>query len=413
MSSTSSSSEAFDLSRLQPKSLMRRLESPVAPYYLLLGSTGMLLLFGLVMVLSASSVTSYQSSGSSYTVFKNQAMYAAIGVVVAVIASRVSVRLWKWFALPAFVAAVLLQLAVFSPLGRTVQGNRNWIGLGSFSVQPSEAGKIAIILVSAMILTRKRKVLGEWRHILIPLFPMVGLLLGLVLLGHDLGTTMVLAAIVGAVLFVAGVRMRLFVIVGALAAAVTAGFVVTNSNRTGRLDAWLGTCINEHTAGCYQKVHGLYAMADGGWWGVGLGASREKWSWLPEAHNDFIFAIIGEELGLPGTLAVIALYVALGYACYRLIVTSKDFFVRLATAGVMAWILVQAMINIGSVTGLLPIIGVPLPLVSSGGSALVTTLLALGILISFARNEPTCKAALAARPSAVKRTLAVLPVGRR
>lgn len=413
MSSTSSTESGFDLSRFQPKSLMRRLESPVAPYYLLLGSTGMLLLFGLVMVLSASSVTSYQASGSSYTVFKNQAMYAAIGVVAAVIASRVPVRVWKWLALPAFAGAVLLQMAVFSPIGRTVQGNRNWIGFGSFTVQPSEAGKIAIILVAAMVLTRKRKVLGEWRHVVIPLFPMALLLLGLVLLGHDLGTTMVLASIVGAVLFVAGVRMRLFAIVGGFAAVVAAGFVATNSNRTGRLDVWLGTCLNADTPGCYQKLHGLYAMADGGWWGVGLGASREKWSWLPEAHNDFIFAVIGEELGLPGTLAVVALYVALGYACYRLIVTSTDFFVRLATAGIMTWILVQAMINIGSVTGLLPIIGVPLPLVSSGGSALVTTLLALGILISFARNEPTCKAALEARPSAVKRTLAVLPLARR
>jgi len=410
---SSSQTGSVDLTRFSPKSLLRRLESPVAPYYLLLGSTGMLLLFGLVMVLSASSVTSYQASGSSYTVFKNQAMYAAIGVVVALVASRLSVRVWKWLALPAFGVAVLLQMAVFSPIGRTVQGNRNWIGFGSFTIQPPEAGKIAIILVAAMLLTRKRKVLAEWRHVVIPLIPMAALLLGLVLLGHDLGTTMVLASILGAILFVAGVRLRVFAFFGSLAAAVALAFVATNSNRTGRLDAWLGTCINAHTAGCYQKVHGLYAMADGGWWGVGLGASREKWSWLPEAHNDFIFAIIGEELGLPGTLAVLALYVALGYACYRLIVNSNDFFVRLATAGIMDWILVQAMINIGSVTGLLPIIGVPLPLVSSGGSALVTTLFALGILISFARNEPACKAALAARPNAVKRTLAVLPLPRR
>jgi len=412
--SAPSETTTFDLSRLQPKALMRRLESPVAPYYLLLGSTAMLLLFGLVMVLSASSVTSYQASGSSYTVFKNQAMFAGIGVVLAVVASRVSTKVWKWLALSAFAGAVVLQMAVFSPLGRTVQGNRNWIGFGSFSIQPSEAGKIAIILVGAMILTRKRKVLGEWRHVVIPfIFPLAIVLLGLVLAGHDLGTTMVLASIVGAILFVAGVRLRVFAFFGGLAAAVALAFVATNNNRTGRLDAWLGTCLNAQSAGCYQKVHGLYAMADGGWWGVGLGASREKWSWLPEAHNDFIFAIIGEELGLPGTLAVIALYVALGYACYRLIVTSTDFFVRLVTAGVMAWILVQAVINIGSVTGLLPIIGVPLPLVSSGGSALVTTLFALGILISFARNEPTCKAALAARPNAVKRTLAVLPLPRR
>src|SRR5579875_2488966 len=166
--SAPSETSSVDLSRFQPKALMRRLESPVAPYYLLLGSTAMLLLFGLVMVLSASSVTSYQASGSSYTVFKNQAMYAAIGVVLALVATRVSTKVWKWLALPAFAGAALLQLAVFSPIGRTVQGNRNWIGFGSFTVQPSEAGKIAIILVGGMVLTRKRRVLGEWRHVIIP-----------------------------------------------------------------------------------------------------------------------------------------------------------------------------------------------------------------------------------------------------
>ncbi|WP_246104564.1 putative lipid II flippase FtsW [Rudaeicoccus suwonensis] len=399
---------------LSPRILLERLESPVAPYYLLLGATSLLVAFGLVMVLSASSVTSYQASGSPYTVFNNQAIFAVLGVIVAACASRMPVRVWKVLALPAFIGAVLLEMLVFSPLGRTVQGNRNWIGFGSFTMQPSEAGKVALVLIGALILTRKRKLIGRSRHVIIPLiFPVAIVLLGLVLAGHDLGTTMVLAAILGAILFVAGVRMRVFAGFAALAAAGAAAFVATNSNRSGRLSSWLGTCSNAQSTGCWQKVHGLYAMADGGWWGVGLGASREKWSWLPEAHNDFIFAIIGEELGLPGTLTVVALYVALGYAGYRLIVTSKDFFVRIATAGIITWILAQAIINIGSVTGLLPIIGVPLPLVSSGGSALVTSLLGLGILISFARNEPACKEALAARPNAVKRTLAVLPVGRR
>jgi len=386
-----------------------RLESPIAPYYLLLGSSTMLLLFGLIMVLSASSVTSYQDSGSSFTVFKNQLTYAVLGTVVAIVASRLSVRVWKFLALPAFAAAALLQLMVFTSLGRTVNGNRNWIGVGGFTFQPSELGKIGVVLLSALILAHKRAVLARLRHVLLPLVPLLLILFALVMLGHDLGTTMVLVLIAAAIFFVAGVRMRVFVGFGLLAVGGVIAAVVSSGNRTGRIDAWLGTCISATTPGCYQKVHGMYAMADGGWWGVGLGASREKWSWLPEAHNDFIFAIIGEELGLPGTLVVLALYIALGFACYRMIVTSSNMFVRLATAGIMVWILAQAMINIGSVIGLLPIIGVPLPLVSSGGSALVTTLLALGILISFARNEPDCKAALAARPSLIRRTMAVLP----
>lgn len=399
--------------RLGLQAIMRRLESPVAPYYLLLGSTALLVLFGLVMVLSASSVTSYQDSGSSYTVFKNQFEYAVAGVVFAVAASRVPVRIWKVVAVPAFFGAVLLELLVFSPLGMSRLGNTNWIGFGGFTMQPSEAGKVALVLVCAAALARKRKVLGQWKHVAIPVVPILIMLIGPVIGGHDLGTAMVMAAIAGTMLFVAGVRARVFGVLALVGAAGVVFMVLASGNRTGRISSWLHGCTEANTDACYQSVHGLYAMADGGWWGVGLGASREKWSWLPEAHNDFIFAIIGEELGLPGTLVVLALYVALAYACYRLIVTSTDFFVRLVTAGVMTWIMVQATINIGSVVGLLPIIGVPLPLLSSGGSALVTTLFALGILISFARNEPECKKALAARPSAVKRTLATLPIGRR
>ncbi len=405
---TATSSPAAD-GRLRLQDIRRRLESPVAPYYLILGSTAMLLCFGLIMVLSASSVTSYQDSGSSFTVFKNQLTFAVLGTVVAVIASRIPTRWWKIVAFPVFGAAICLQLLVFTGLGRTVNGNRNWISLGGFSVQPSEFGKIAVVLACALVLAHKRAVLHRLRHVIFPLVPLLVTLFVLVMLGHDLGTTMVLALIAAGVFFVAGVRMRVFLAAGVLAVGGAIAAVVTSGNRTGRIDAWLGTCINAHTPGCYQKMHGMYAMADGGWWGVGLGAGREKWSWLPEAHNDFIFAVIGEELGLPGTIVVLGLYAALGYGCYRMIVTSSNMFVRLATAGIMVWILAQSMINIGSVIGMLPIIGVPLPLVSSGGSALVTTLLALGILISFARNEPECKAALAARPSLVRRTMTVLP----
>ncbi|XAS78016.1 putative lipid II flippase FtsW [Dermatophilaceae bacterium Sec6.4] len=386
-----------------------RVNSPVGPYYLILGSGGLLLVFGLTMVLSASSVTSYASpTHSSYTIFKNQAMYAGLGLIVAFAASRVSVQTWKFLAYPFFLIAAFLQLLVFTPLGLTVNGNTNWIGAAGFTLQPSEVGKIAVVLLVATVLAARRKVLANTRLLLMPLAPLLMLLIGAVLAGHDLGTTVVLATIAGTMFFVAGVRLRLFAIAGVAAATAVLGFALTSQNRTGRIDAWLGTCVNAHTPGCWQKVHGMYAMADGGWWGVGLGASREKWFWLPEAHNDFIFAIIGEELGIPGTLTIVGLYVVLAYACYRLIVSSQDMFVRVATAGIMVWIVFQAMVNIGSVTGLLPIIGVPLPLVSSGGSALVTTLFALGMLVSFARAQPDCKAALATRPSLARKASAVL-----
>jgi cell division protein FtsW len=189
---------------------------------------------------------------------------------------------------------------------------------------------------------------------------------------------------------------------------MAAAYIVTSPNRLGRFDVWLGRNTDEWGA-ARQPIHGRFALADGGWLGLGLGASREKWGLLSEPHNDFIFAIIGEELGLPGTLAVLVLFAALALACYRLVTRTDELFVRVATAGVMTWIVVQAAINIGAVIGLLPVIGVPLPLVSSGGSSLVTTLFALGILLSFARSEPGCAHALSARPSALRRSLAVLP----
>jgi cell division protein FtsW len=231
-----------------------------------------------------------------------------------------------------------------------------------------------------------------------------------VLGGHDLGTSLVLLLILGSLLFAAGAPMRLFLVSGGVAAALVTGLVLSSDSRMNRIGAWIGGTCTDKLGTCLQPIHGKYALADGGWWGVGLGASREKWSWLPEAHNDFIFAIIGEELGLPGTLVVLGLILVLGYACFRLVARSDDLFVRIATAGAMAWLLGQMLINVGAVIGMLPVIGVPLPLVSSGGSALLTSMVTLGMLMSFARAEPGAAEALTARPGVLSRSLAVLPV---
>ncbi len=391
-----------------------RFESPVTTYYLLLSATAMLVVIGLVMVLSASSVTSYKDTNSSYTVFLSQLQSGVIGVICAFVATRVRLITWKRISVPMLALALFLQALVFVPgLGVSINGNRNWIQIAGQQVQPSEFAKVALVLFGATVLTKKRRKLGEFMHAAVPLvFPAGALLLLLVLGGKDLGTSLVLLAILAGLLFAAGVPARMFVVAGAAFAALAAVMVVTSANRMGRINDWIGGgCVDPHGS-CWQTTHGQYALADGGWWGVGLGASREKWQWLPAAHNDFIFAIIGEELGLPGTLVIIGLFGLLAFACYRLVVRSGDFFVRVATAGVMVWILAQAMINIGGVIGLLPVIGVPLPLVSSGGSALVTTLFGLGILLSFARNEPGCREALAARPGVVRRSLAVMPMRR-
>jgi cell division protein FtsW len=391
---------------------LQRLESPVTTYYVLLSATAVLVVIGLIMVLSASAIVSYKSSDSSYTIFLRQAQFAAFGAVVMAVAARTPVRRWKALAVPALLGAMVLQALVFTPLGDTVNGNRNWLVLGPVSFQPSELAKLGLVLFGAAVLTRKRKLLGSVKHVLVPyVVPFSVLAIFLVLLGHDLGTVIVMSAVVAAVLYTAGVSWKLFAAGGLGFGLVAAVMILTSENRLSRFDVWLGRDTDPFGA-ARQPLHGRYALADGGWWGVGLGASREKWQWLSEPHNDFIYAIIGEELGLPGTLVVLGLFAVLALACYRLVLRTDDLFIRLATGGVMAWIVVQAMVNIGAVIGLLPVIGVPLPLVSSGGSSLVTTMLALGMLLSFARQEPGCAEALAARPSVVRRSLAVIPVGR-
>jgi cell division protein FtsW len=377
--------------------LRERTASPTFTYHLILGVLVSLLCLGLVMVLSASSVTSYGATHSSFTVFFNQARFAGLGVVAAFVASRFTVRLWKRIARLSLIVTIVLELLVYSPLGVRIQGNRNWIHVAGQSIQPSEFIKVGLILFGAVTLAQQRRRLHLLKDALVP-FVLPGATIPLVMVvgGHDLGTGLVMLGIVATMLWAAGVPARLFTLTGAGFAGGAAVMAITSPNRMRRIHTWLGGTCTDPTGTCWQSIHGQYALADGGWWGVGLGASREKWYWLPEAHNDFIFAIIGEELGVPGTLVVLVLFSALAYACYRLVTRLDDPFVRIASAGVMAWVVGQAIINVGSVIGLLPVIGVPLPLVSAGGSALVTTMFAFGMLLSFARTEPRCVDALEA-----------------
>lgn len=392
------------------------LRSPVAPYYLVLTAASILTALGLVMVLSASGPRSFVDSGSSYTVFLQQVAFAGIGIVLAAVGARLPVRWWKRLAFPAILLALGLQAAVFTGLGIEFQGNRNWVSLGGYSLQPSEFGKVALVVFGAAVLATKRKVMHRITHAAIPfVFPFGLVLVGLVLWGRDLGTGMIMVAIIVGLLWAAGLPARWFVGVGAVATGGVAFLAAGSANRMQRIQVWLGDiCDSPHAAngGCFQKVHAEYALADGGWWGLGLGASREKWGLLPEPHNDFILAIIGEELGLPGTMAVLVLFAVLAYACFRIVSQSEDPFIRLATAGVMIWLLSQALLNIGSVIGMLPIIGVPLPLVSSGGSALVAALIGIGLLLALARAVPGAEERLRARPSRLRRTLAVVPARR-
>lgn len=385
--------------------------SAVTSYYALVGATGLLLAIGLVMVLSSSTITSIAAGHSPYAEFFRQGQFFLIGLPVMIVATRVPVRWYKKLAWPALLVAVGLQLLTFIPaFARSQGGNTGWIHVGGFTMQPAEVGKIALALWLGFVLGRKQKLLGTWSHTMLPAVPGAVLLIGLVLLGHDLGTALVICGLVLGALWVAGAPARLLVLGGAVAAAIVGYvFIVAqdNQNRINRILATFDpTC--DATTICYQTQHGLFALGTGGVFGVGLGASREKWKFLPEAHNDFIYAIIGEELGLLGTLVVLGLFVALGIAMSRIVRRHPDPFVKITTAAVACWVVGQAFVNIGVVIGVFPVIGVPLPLVSAGGSALVTTMAALGMVISFARSEPGAEAALAARGSVVRRSLAVL-----
>ncbi|MGZ4612091.1 MAG: putative lipid II flippase FtsW [Kineosporiaceae bacterium] len=388
-----------------------RLQSPLAAYYLVLGSTVALVGLGLVMVLSSSSVESLRTLHSSYTIFTKQATFAAIGLPLAFVAAWLPTRAWKALSWPLLALGVVALLLVLVA-GRTVNGNQNWVRIAGLTLQPSEAVKLSLVVWVAAVLERKRPLFGQPVHAVVPVIPVAGVLLALVLAGHDLGTALVLMGLVAALMFTAGVPLRVFVTSGALAAAAVAVLVASSPNRMDRLAVWSSGDAADPQGTRWQPLHALWALASGGWWGLGLGESRQKWFWLPEAHNDFIFAIIGEELGLVGTLAVLALFALLAIGLFRLVLAAEDVFVKIATGGVLAWVLGQALINIGAVVGLLPVVGVPLPLVSSGGSALVTTLIALGMVLGFARRVPGAAQALASRPSVVRRSLAVLP-GRR
>jgi cell division protein FtsW len=379
----------------------------VSSYYLLIGAATLLVAIGLVMVLSSSSVDSLTASGTPYAIFLNQAQYALIGLVLAWVASRLPVRVYKALAWPALLAACALQLLVFTPLGYEVGGNRNWVRIAGQSFQPSEFAKLALALWLGVVLARKRALLQRWAHVLVPGVVVAGGMTGLVLLGRDLGTAIIMLLLVAGALFVAGVPLRMFAAAGVVAVLGIAQLARSNTSRVGRITAFFADDCNKLDE-CYQTTRGSYGLASGGLTGLGLGESREKWSYLPEAHNDFIFAILGEELGLLGTLLVLTLFGVVAVALTRVVRRHADPFVQITTAAIGTWILGQAMVNIAVVIGLLPVIGVPLPLVSAGGSALITTMVALGIVISFARQEPGAAEALGARAGVVRRSLAVL-----
>lgn len=371
---------------------VRRLfAAETSEYFMLLGTTVFITVFGLVMVLSSSSIEAGAAGGDFFSRFTRQGVFALIGVPVMLIAARLPPSFWTRWSWAILVVSVVLQmLVVFTGLGWGNGYNTNWIKIGPVTAQPSELVKFALVVWLAAILSRKRDLLTELRHLAIPIVPVVFVAIGLVLRGGDLGTAIILFAIVVAAFFFGGVRMRFVALLVAGASAAAWVLTTTSDSRSTRIGNWLDGCTSAAEAqfGCYQTLNGWYALADGGLFGAGLGNSSWKWSWVPAADNDFIFAIIGNELGLVGSVIVLLLFLLLAWCFVRVIRMQRAAFPRIVTGAVMVWIIGQAFVNIAVVLGLLPVLGLPLPLVSTGGTALVVTMAGIGVVLSFARRRP-------------------------
>jgi cell division protein FtsW len=375
------------LLRRSAQQVQHLLGRPRSIPYLVVGATFLLLTLGLLMVWSASSIASIQGGGSSLATLTKQGLFAVLGVFALVLISRLPVKVIRGFAVPFLAIVVLLLLLVLIPgIGIEVAGQRNWIGIGgTLRIQPSEFAKLALILWGADVLARRHRPVTDWQQLLMPVLPVGLLLIVLVLAEGDFGNAMILAAILCGLLFVAGAPLRLFAVIGAVGLAGVAFLAWIAPYRVQRFTSFLNPEA-DRLDGAWQVTQGMYAFGTGGLFGVGLGGSREKWGTLPAAHTDFIFAVLGEELGLIGTLSVLTLFGLLIFAIVRLVQLTSDKYVQFVATGVAVWLMVQVVTNIGATLKLLPITGVTLPLVSYGGSSLIPVLMGIGVILVLAKQ---------------------------
>jgi cell division protein FtsW len=373
-------------------SLGRVFQAESSNYFLLLGVTLFMVAFGLMMVLSSSAVVSHVDDDNFFSRFWSQGVYALIGVPMMLLISRIPPRFWqKWAWLGLGITCFLQALVVFTNLGVLINQNKNWLKIGAVTFQPSEAIKIALVLWLGMFLLKKRTKIGQWKQSLLPAALVSGVAIGLVMLGGDLGTTVIMVMMVLGALFFAGTPIRHLIASALIAASVAVLIALSRPSRVERILSFFQPHTADPMSDGYQIQQGTFALANGGIFGVGLGNSRSKWSWLPASSTDFIFAITGEELGLIGAVLVLALFVILAFSFCRIMTASTDPFARVVTGTVLVWILGQGLVNIAVVLGLLPVLGVPLPLISAGGTALISTLLAIGVVLSFARHQKSAQ----------------------
>ncbi|HTL84980.1 MAG TPA: putative lipid II flippase FtsW [Acidimicrobiia bacterium] len=364
--------------------LATRPRLPRPPAFIVVCATvGVLNIVGLVMIMSASSVAALSDYGSAWYFFERQLLWAALGGVAFVIAARVDYRRWRK-ASPFVCAATVALLVAVLAVGDNVYGSRRWLGIGSYGVQPSELAKLAMVVCAAQVLSVRADRLTDsraWRPVLVLLFVFAVL----VMKEPDLTSTIVLAVITFGALVVAGVRNADLIKLSAYALAGTVLLAMAAPYRRSRMLGFLHPS-GDPANSTYQIRQSLIAVGSGGLNGVGLGAGRAKWLFLPNAHTDFIFAIVGEELGFVGALLVLGLFAGFGLVGFRVALRAPDRFGTIVAAGVTAWITGEAVINLGAVLGVLPVSGVPLPFLSVGGSSLVITMIGAGVLANIARQ---------------------------
>jgi cell division protein FtsW len=389
-------------SAARPASLGGRLQALIMPppsgettllFGVLTATVVVLILLGLLMTFSASFVRSALEEGDAFGIFRRQLLWCLVGVPATIAVAVRDYRRWRPFVRPFMIVALLLAVVVVTPLGVKVAGARRWLDVGLFVFQPAELLKIAIPLFGADVLARRWGAIrsGDLQALLVPLVPLLAVVAVVIMAEPDLETAALLVAIGVAMLYIAGLPTRWLLASGAAAVALGGIGIATVDFRAGRFAAWLDPMSDASVYG-YQTLQGYYALGSGGWLGTGLGSGRGKWLYLPNAHTDFIFAIIGEELGLLGALLVLLLYVVIAVVGTRIATQAPDAFGRLLATGLVVGILLQAAINMGSVVGLLPVTGVTLPFVSFGGTSLVVTMISAGLLLSIARHTRPAEA---------------------
>jgi cell division protein FtsW len=364
------------------------LETPGIDFAMLAVSLMGLLTLGMAMVLSASSISSMETYGSAYAIFSKQVLFIVIGILLALAGIRMSFEKWELLARYSFILGIAI-LSATLVLGTDILGNRNWIKIGPFLIQPSEFAKLGLILFCALQFKKMENVdPSKRKNPLLVISPITLIFIALILGGKDLGTAVIFAGIAFCLLFITGLSGSYFFTTFSIVGIGFIGLVITAPNRLRRFKAVLNPFAPAvYKFAGWQPAHSMMGLASGGLFGVGIGASKQKWANLAEAHTDFIFSVLGEEMGLFGTLLLLCLYGVMLWAIFRVAVKARDTFQKISVAGIGCWLIMQIIINLGTNIGLAPVIGVTLPFMSYGGSSMIANLMAMSFVLKVAQEQ--------------------------